>query len=132
MSDSRPDTAAARSQRSTLRRLLTEHWEHEHETALFLLVSLLDFFCTYTLLTTGPAGGGQFFESNPVAAWFLNHYGVLKGLLGFKLAMVLVVCGLSQIVSMSKPRLGRFVLLTGTLVTACVVGYSLALLFRAI
>ena len=121
-----------RRQTSKLRRFLTEHWEHEHETSLFLLVSLLDFFCTYLLLTTGPAGGQRFIESNPVAAWFLNHYGIVKGLLGFKLAMVLLVCCLSQAVSLSNVRLGRFILMFGILLTAGVVGYSIALLTRVV
>ena len=121
-----------RGEPSKLRRLLTEHWAHEHETTLFLLVSLLDFFCTYTLLTTGPAGGRRFIESNPVAAWFLNHYGLVKGLLGFKLAMVIVVCTLSQLTSLERPRAGKAILMFGILLTAGVVGYSIALLSRAI
>ena len=118
--------------RSKLKRFFVDHWEHEHETTLFLFVSLLDFFCTYTLLTTAPAGGVRHIESNPVAAWFLNHYGVVKGLLGFKLAMVIVVCGLAQVVSFTKPTAGKGILLFGTLLTAAVVAYSIALLARAI
>ena len=109
-------------------RFLTEHWEHESETSVFLLVSMLDFFCTYLLLMTGPAGGRQFVESNPVAAWFLNHYGIVKGLLGFKLLLVVIVCGLSQAISYQKPRVGRGILLFGTLVTTAVVLYSVRLL----
>ena len=114
-----------------VRRFFVEHWEHESETSMFLLVSMLDFFCTYLLLTTGAAGGVSFVESNPVAAWFLNHYGVVKGLLGFKLACVLLICVLSQIVSFRKPAYGRFILYFGTVLTAGVVVYSVGLLLRS-
>ena len=114
--------------RPTWLRFLTEHWAHETETSIYLLVSLLDFFCTYLLLMTGPG----FFESNPVAAWFLNHYGPVKGLLGFKLSLTLLVCGLAQLVSYAKPAYGRGILLFGTLLTGAVVVYSIRLLLKSV
>ena len=54
----------------------------------------------------------------------LNHYGFVRGMLPFKLAVVLLVCVVSQVVSLKKPRLGRFVLWLGIGVTLWVVVYS--------
>ena len=113
--------------RHDVRRLLTGRLAHETETSLYILLSVLDFFLTYTLLTTG-GGGVQFVEANPVARWFLDHYGVVKGLLGFKLAVVLLVCVIAQVVTMKSPRTGRALLWLGCAVTGWVVLYSVRLL----
>ncbi len=43
-------------------------------------------------------GLGNFYESNPVARYFLNHWGV-KGLIYFKMAVVAFVCVIAQIVA---------------------------------
>ena len=48
----------------------------EHETALFILVNVLDFATTYYMLMHRDSGDVSFFESNPVARYFLNHWGV--------------------------------------------------------
>ena len=127
----RPSSVQSSSKRSSsVRRFFLEHWENESETSLFLLVSLLDFFCTYLLLMSN-GGGVRFVESNPVAAWFLNHYGPVRGLLGFKLAVVLVVICLSQIIGYQRPRTARAILLLAIALTGGVVVYSVLLLTRS-
>ena len=102
----------------------------EHETALFVLVSTLDVFMTYLLLSRRAGEGGVVFvEGNPVARFFLNHWGV-PGLIYFKFAMVAVVCVIAQVVARRKPRTARRLLSLATLVVGGVVVYSLTLLLR--
>ena len=116
-----------RINRHDVRRLLTGHLRHESETSAYILVSVLDFFLTYILLTTG-SGGVQFVESNPVARWFLEQYGYVRGMLAFKLAVVLLVCVIAQTVSLKNERMGRWLLYLGIAVTGYVVLYSTRLL----
>lgn len=116
--------------RHDVRRLLTGKLPHESETAVYVLLSVLDFFLTYILLTTG-GDGVEFVEANPVARWFQHRYGVVMGLLGFKLAVVLLVCVVSQLVAMKRPRVGLGLLWLGIAVTGWVVIYSVRLLIGA-
>lgn len=103
----------------------------ERETSLFLLASVLDFTMTYLLLTYRheQGAGFRFFESNPVARYFLYSWGV-RGLAYFKLAMAVVVVLICQIVARRRLELARGVLHLATIVTAGVVIYSLWLLLR--
>ena len=96
----------------------------QQETLLFVLVSAMDVFMTYILLSQD---GGQFVESNPVARFFIYGWGV-KGMVYFKFAMVAFVCVLSQIIARHRPRTARWLLLGATAVVALVVAYSLKLL----
>ena len=98
----------------------------EHETALFILVNVLDFATTYYMLMHRDAGDVSFFESNPVARYFLNHWGV-RGLLWFKMAVVAFVCVIAQIVATRKIGTARLLLVAGTIVVSIVVVYSLRL-----
>ena len=98
----------------------------EHETALFILVNVLDFATTYYMLMHRDSGNVSFFESNPVARYFLNHWGV-HGLLWFKMAVVAFVCVIAQIVATRKPATARLLLVVGTIVVSIVVVYSLRL-----
>ena len=98
----------------------------EHETALFILVNVLDFATTYYMLMHREQGDGSFYESNPVAQYFLNHWGV-KGLLLFKMAVVAFVCVVAQIVATKKAGSARLLLVAGTIVVSIVVVYSLKL-----
>lgn len=98
----------------------------EHETALFILVNVLDFATTYYMLMHREQGDGSFYESNPVAQYFLNHWGV-KGLLLFKMAVVAFVCVVAQIVATKKASSARLLLVAGTIVVSIVVVYSLKL-----
>ena len=100
------------------------HLPFEHETALFVLVSMLDVFMTYVLLRTG-----HFTESNPIADFFIGHWGA-KGMIYFKMVMTGFVCVLTQIIAIKKPASAEFVLKLGTLVVGCVVVYSFVLLIR--
>lgn len=96
----------------------------EEDITRFLLVSALDVFMTFILLYDG-----QFEESNPVARYFLDRWG-LAGMIYFKFALAALVCCISQIVARKKPHLARFVLQFGTVVVACVVLYSLWLFLQ--
>jgi len=98
----------------------------EHETALFILVNVLDFATTYYMLMHREQGDGSFYESNPVAQYFLNHWGV-RGLLLFKMAVVAFVCVVAQIVATKKASSARLLLVAGTIVVSIVVVYSLKL-----
>lgn len=98
----------------------------EHETALFVLVNVLDFATTYYMLMHRDTGDVSFFESNPVARYFLHHWGV-RGLLWFKMAVVAFVCVIAQIVATRKITTARLLLVTGTIVVSIVVVYSLRL-----
>lgn len=104
---------------------------HEHEISLFILVSLFDILMTWLLLTRGSSNTQVTFnESNPVARYFLHHWG-LKGMIYFKFFMVGFICTISEIVAHYRPRMGKFILQLGTAVVSIVVIYSLVLLLRA-
>ena len=95
----------------------------ETETTVFILVNVLDFAMTYWMLAHREMGLGNFYESNPVARYFLDHWGV-KGLLMFKMAVVAFVCVIAQIVATKREASARFLLVVGTLVVSGVVIYS--------
>ena len=69
------------------------------------------------------AGGGAVHESNPVAAWWLGHYGWL-GLAGFKAATMAVAAGLGVVIFFRRPVTGHRVLAFGCTALAAVVLYS--------
>ncbi|MEW4529382.1 MAG: DUF5658 family protein [Maioricimonas sp. JB045] len=102
----------------------------EHETAMFVLVNVLDFFATWRLLTHGQPGDRVFVESNPIARYFLYGWGPVKGMLMFKLALVLIVCGIAQIIAIWKPETASRLLNFGTLAVGAVVVYSVTLFVR--
>lgn len=96
----------------------------QQETLLYVLVSAMDVFMTYILLGHQ---GGAFFESNPVARYFIHGWG-MKGMVYFKFATVAFVCVLAQIIARRRPRIARWLLLGATALVAVVVIYSLKLL----
>ena len=98
----------------------------ETETTIFILVNVLDFAMTYWMLMHRELGLGNFSESNPVARFFLDHWGV-KGLLIFKMAIVAFVCVIAQIVATKREASARFLLVVGTIVVSAVVIYSFKL-----
>ncbi|MCA9075920.1 MAG: hypothetical protein KDA93_12855 [Planctomycetaceae bacterium] len=106
-----------------------------NETLWFVLVNVLDYFMTFIILYKSNELGSplqlRLIESNPIAAYFINHWGPLKGLLGFKLGMVAAICLITQRIAHHQPRTAKFVLNFGTLVTTIVVIYSVSLLIRA-
>lgn len=95
----------------------------EHETALFILVNVFDFLTTYYMLMHRESGSVSFFESNPVASYFLHHWG-LRGLLWFKMAVVAFVCVIAQVVATRKMATARLLLVAGTIIVSIVVVYS--------
>ena len=95
----------------------------EHETALFILVNVFDFLTTYYMLMHRESGNVSFFESNPVASYFLHHWG-LRGLLWFKMAVVAFVCVIAQVVATRRIATARLLLVAGTIVVSIVVVYS--------
>lgn len=101
----------------------------ETETCWFVLVNLLDFVVTYRMIGYGNAAGVRFTESNPIAAYFLNHWGV-KGLLGLKLAVVVFVCLVAQYIYRHRPELARMLLILGTAAVAAIVIYSVRMFFQ--
>ena len=96
----------------------------EHETSMFLLVSVFDVLMTWMMLRSG-----RFYESNPVARYFLNHWG-MKGMIYFKFSVVAFVCVLTQFIATRRPLLTERILKFATVVVACVVVYSLVLFVR--
>jgi len=94
----------------------------QQETLLFVLVSAMDVFMTYILLSQD-----GFFESNPVAHYFIAGWGT-KGMVYFKFGMVAFVCVLSQIIARRRPQVARWLLIGATVVSAIVVVYSVKLL----
>ncbi len=106
-------------------RLFLKKLPLETETTQFILVNLIDFFMTYILLRSG-----QFREANPIAAYFLYSYGPIKGMLYFKLSLVLFVCMISQIVATQSLVKAQWLLRFGTLVVTGVVIYSLIIYLK--
>ncbi len=98
----------------------------QQETLQFVLVSALDVFMTYILLSQE---GGGFIESNPVARYFIAGWGT-KGMVYFKFGMVAFVCVLSQIIARRRPQVARWLLIGATIVSAVVVVYSVKLLLQ--
>jgi len=101
----------------------------ERESALFLIVSVLDVMMTYLLLKDvgGVAGRTIFYESNPVARYFLEGWG-LRGIVYFKFAMVAIVEVIAHVVALKHMTLARRLLEFGTLSASAVVIYSMYLL----
>ena len=93
---------------------------HPRKLLLFLLLSLSDLGLTWLLVERG---GGVVYESNPVADWWLWHYG-WAGLGAFKVLTVVVVVGLTAVVSRFRPRSGGLILAVACSALALVVGYS--------
>lgn len=103
----------------------------EHETAIYLLVSAFDVFMTYLLLRNdrAPESGQYFFEANPIARFFLHHWG-MKGMVYFKFTVVAFVCVLAQVIAARRLETARRLLNVASLIVGAVVVYSLVLYLR--
>jgi hypothetical protein len=95
-------------------------WRQLLPWLLFPVLSGADLFLTWRLLGQGRSA---VYESNPVAAWCLGHFG-WAGLVWFKLGAVVVVLGACLALSRRRPRAGAGVLSFGCIVLAAVVMYS--------
>lgn len=93
----------------------------ERETSFFILASALDALLTYVLLQ-----GEHFVEANPVARFFLYHWGI-QGMVYFKFAMVAFVCVIAQVIAARRHETARRLLYAATLIVASVVVYSMYL-----
>src|SRR5262245_36528876 len=96
---------------------------HPGKQLLFILLSLADLALTGWLLGRP---GAEVYEANPVARWWLAHYG-WPGFAGFKAAVVGLVIALSAVIARSRPRAAGRVLGLGCAGLAAVVLYSAAL-----
>lgn len=97
----------------------------ENETTWFVLVSALDVFLTYLLIRQP-----HYTEANPIAAFFINHWGI-RGMVYFKFFMVAFVAVITQIIARTREDIARRVLQFATVVVGGVVIYSLSLLIRS-
>jgi hypothetical protein len=93
---------------------------HPGKYLLFALLSLADLVMTWALIRHGR---GQFYESNPVAAWCLRCHG-WTGLAGFKAVAVLLCVALTAAIALRRPRAAGGVLALACAVTAGVVLYA--------
>jgi hypothetical protein len=96
------------------------------ETLILCVVSALDVIMTYYLLTREDL---QFTESNPVARYFLEHWG-MRGMVYFKATMTIFVCVITQIVARRNLARARQVLGVATVIVVGVVVYSVWLHFQ--
>lgn len=113
-----------------LRKLLLGRLPLETETSLFILINLLDFFITYYLLMHGGRGNLRFVESNPIARYYIDSWGPVKGMIGFKMTVVAFVCVVAQVIALKRVKLARLVLLIGCAAAGTVVVYSVMLWMR--
>jgi hypothetical protein len=87
---------------------------------LFALLGLADLALTAYLLRKCP---GQFYESNPLAQWWLDGWGWV-GLIAFKAGLVLAVLATVRVVQFCRPQTASRVLRFSCAVTGLVLGYS--------
>jgi hypothetical protein len=115
-----------------LRRVWRRWRAIETQASWFLLANFLDATFTWILLTRGVQSGNPQLvgmESNRIAAYFLNHWG-LKGLFAYKLGLVVFVCLIGLAIALRQEQRARQVLNFGTLVVTGVVLYSIWLYAR--
>jgi len=98
----------------------------ETETVVYIFISALDLFVTWMMLRSD-----VFRERNPVARYFLDHWGP-KGMIYYKFTIVAIVTMAAQGIALRKPDTARFVLILGSVVTGGVVVYSVALFLRGV
>ena len=115
-----------------LRRVWRRWRAIETQASWFMLANFLDAALTWILLTRGVRSGNPdlvAMESNRLAAYFLNHWG-LKGLFAFKLGLVVFVCLIGLTIALRHEERARGVLNFGTLIVTGVVLYSVWLYAR--
>ncbi len=105
----------------------------ERETSFYILVSALDFYMTYILLSSNEYAYSAYeplvIESNPFARYFLNHWGI-RGMIYFKFALVAFVAVIAQYIAQTHYRVARNLLLVATAIVSCVVVYSYLLYLK--
>lgn len=111
--------------KSTVGSILFGKFFFEAETTFYVVLSIADLLLTNFLLRQN-VPGLQFVESNPVARYFLDHWGP-KGMIYFKFSMVALVCLVTQIIARYRPFTARLVLLFAIVTMLYVVIYSVRL-----
>jgi hypothetical protein len=96
----------------------------EFEKTIFVLVNLMDVVMTYLLLNTG-----SFYESNPIANFILDGWG-MAGMTAFKLVTIGIVLAIANIVAVWRVETSRKLLYFGTAIVGTVVAYSSYLLLN--
>ncbi|MBL8889577.1 MAG: hypothetical protein JNL67_06335 [Planctomycetaceae bacterium] len=95
----------------------------QNETTWFIFANCLDVFMTYILIRFGAI------ESNPVANYFLEHYGFAV-MIYYKMGIVAFVCVVTQLVALKNLPKARWLMRLGILIVGVVVVYSAALFAR--
>lgn len=91
------------------------------ESLLFVVLSAADLLMTYRLLWRGP-----FFEANPIARWFFVRWNI-AGMTLFKFGLAIFIIVLAETIERHRPRVGRAILLLGSLAAAAVFIHGLRL-----
>lgn len=97
------------------------------ESALLVMVSILDVFMTHTLLRQG----WNFYESNPVARWFFSRWD-MTGMVAFKFLVIAVAIVACEVVERRRPGVGLRIIRLGIVAGAVVAIYGALLLYRHI
>lgn len=93
------------------------------ELSLCLIaLSVADIIMTFTLLRTSHV----YYESNPVAGWFLARWD-MKGMVVFKFAAIATAIATGEIIERRRPGLGKLILIIGCMAAAAVVWHGLRL-----
>lgn len=103
----------------------------ESEICWFLLVCALDVVFTHIALRQSASGMTQvtFVESNPLARWVIENWG-LAGMVIFKGSLSLLVVAVAITIRNARPVTAKLLLMGGTVAVAAVVVYSLRLLLQ--
>ena len=102
----------------------------ERQTVLFVVASTLDVLLTRYLITHSSSESHfSFVESNPIARYFLDSWGV-EGLAWFKFSLVGLVTVIGQIIARRKIDVARRLLYFASLMVLGVVGYSALLIVQ--
>ena len=121
-----------KSRSKSLGNVFTHSNLHKHfsgEVLLFFCFSIADVMLTLKLLAR--RGSTQFVESNPVANFFIGHWGP-KGMVYFKFVMVAFVFVIVQIIAHKRVETARKLLSFAILAVGAVVAYSAVLYMRAV
>lgn len=104
---------------------LFERWRAIETPAMwFVLMNVLDAAMIYIMLRTPTLEGEPYaVESNPIAAFFFNRWGI-HGMFAFKLASAVVVCAIAYIIAFRDVPASRRLLGFATALVLIVVVYS--------
>ncbi len=94
--------------------------ELRDETSYFVLANFMDLVMTGILLRVSAV------EANPIAAFVYHHFGFV-GMIVLKVASVVLVCALAQVIAKHNRATARALLICGTFVVAGVAVYSMFL-----